>query len=614
MNQDALKYIRSRISARPICVDRLIVSSFVHINRVKVEKNKFIKSYLIPEGEGEEYLVLLKFIDTLGVDHMSFEDLIELFEFVISPEEKVVSGAVYTPKYIRDYIVENTLLNVGGTELLKICDPACGCSGFLFSAAKKVKEISGISYSQIFEECIYGVDIQSYSVKRSKLLLTLLALSSGEDEEKFKFNIYQGNSLSFDWGKYVDNFIGFSHVLGNPPYVCSRNIDDESKDLLKKWSVCSTGHPDLYIPFFEIGMNILKEGGVLGYITMNSFFKSLNGRALRSYFGINEFKFKIIDFGANQVFNSKATYTCICVIEKRKSVSIEYAVLSGQELELTSNLSFNSIYYNSLNSEQGWNLKAHELMSKIEGIGKPLGDLFKSRNGIATLKNRLYIFDPIKEDEDYYYLQNGEVYQIEKGICKDIVNPNKLINSKSIGKLRKKIIYPYIDFESSIKLIDETQFMKEYPKAYSYLMDKRSILETRDKGKRKYENWYAYGRNQSLEKLKFKLFFPHITPKIPNYVINTDENLLFHNGMAIIGESKKELTFIKKILSSRIFWFYIINSSRHYGSEYYSLSKNYFKNFGVYDFTDEDIDFIIGEKDMSLVNNFIEGKYDVKLG
>jgi adenine-specific DNA-methyltransferase len=82
------------------------------------------------------------------------------------------------------------------------------------------------------------------------------------------------------------------------------------------------------------------------------------------------------------------------------------------------------------------------------------------------------------------------------------------------------------------------------------------------------KNWYAYGRNQSLEKLKYKLYFPHITSSTPNFIISTEEDLLFHNGIAIIGENKRELLFLQKLLSSRLFWFYIKNSSKPYGSDF----------------------------------------------
>lgn len=612
MNKDVFKYLRINISTEPKYVDRLIVSSFLITNSLVVEHNKLIIDHFITNEDVEEYSNLLEFIDLIGGRPLTFEQLIELFEFVISPEDKVISGAVYTPDYIRQYIVDNTL-NTFDNTLPKVCDPACGCSGFLYTAALKIKKHTGLTYYRIFKDCLFGLDIENYSVNRSKLLLTLLALASGEDRKIFHFNIFEGNSLSFEWQKALKNFDGFSHVLGNPPYVCSRNIDEQSKALLSNWSVCSSGHPDLYIPFFEIGMAILKNGGVLGYITMNSFFKSLNGRSLREYFGMQRYKFKILDFGSNQIFNSKATYTCICFIEKNKDLSILYRKLQGNEIGLTQNFSFAKVPYEALDAQNGWNLNEYKILNRIEKVGTPLGRLFKSRNGIATLKNELYIFSPVKEDDKYYYLSNGDVYPIEKDICKDIINPNRLIDTSSIDSIKMKVIYPYINEGNKVQLINEKRFRSTYPKAYKYLHDKKDILAKRDKGKGKYENWYAYGRNQSLERLKYKLFFPHITPKTPNFVIDCDENLLFHNGLAIIGDNEFELQYIRKIMCSRLFWFYITNSSRHYGSDYLSLSKNYFKNFGVLEFSDAQKQYIVEESDWDKLNSFLEKEYQISI-
>jgi len=613
MKKEVFKYLRNNVSTKPKDVDKLIVSSFVLTNNLIVNANTLILEHLITEEDVEEFEKLREFVELLDSKPVSFEQLIELFEFVISPEEKVVTGAVYTPLSIREYIIENTITNLNRDSLPQICDPACGCSGFLHTAAFKIKEQTGLSYFEIFKKCIFGLDIESYSVNRSKLLLTLLALSDGEDEKEFIFNISQGNSLNFSWETILGNFNGFTHVLGNPPYVCSRNIDEESRELLNNWSVCSTGHPDLYIPFFEIGMSILKDNGILGFITMNSFFKSLNGRALRKYFDEQRFRFRILDFGANQIFASKSTYTCICLIEKSRDSGIKYRKLRPNEIALKKEFTYTDVPYDVLNHENGWNLNEFQILNKIENAGIPLGKLFKSRNGIATLKNDLYIFSPIKEDDQYFYLQNGNIYPIEKGICKDIINPNKLIDSGSIEGLKMKVIYPYTNETSKVSLIEENFFMSQYPKAYKYLTDKKKILATRDKGKADYEKWYAYGRNQSLERLKYKLFFPHITPKTPNFIIDTDENLLFHNGLAIIADTELELLFIRKIMSSRLFWFYITNSSRHYGSEYFSLSKNYFKNFGVFEFSDTDKEYIIAESDEERLNKFIEKAYAIKL-
>lgn len=175
------------------------------------------------------------------------------------------------------------------------------------------------------------------------------------------------------------------------------------------------------------------------------------------------------------------------------------------------------------------------------------------------------------------------------------------------------MIFPYNIIKGQVKLIPESEFKKNYPETYNYLYANRKLLSERDKGKGSYENWYAYGRNQSLEKLKYKLFFPHIAPSTPNFVLNSDENLLFHNGLAIIGDNERELLFLQKIMSSRLFWFYITKTSNPYGSGYYSLSRNYIKNFGIHDFSEDEIDKIISEEDLEKLNKFIESKYGVQL-
>lgn len=116
----------------------------------------------------------------------------------------------------------------------------------------------------------------------------------------------------------------------------------------------------------------------------------------------------VIDFGAEQVFKSKNTYTCICFIENKKNAHISYSRNKSSEL-LEDKISYSKILYKGLDWKKGWNLKDHSIISKIEGTGKAFGDLYKTRHGIATLKNDIYIFNPIAEDSDYYYLQNGSV-------------------------------------------------------------------------------------------------------------------------------------------------------------------------------------------------------------
>lgn len=614
MKNKLIAYLKKNNITDTKQVNRLLITSFISVNKINVNKNRLILEHLIASTDSYEKSLLSELLSLLKKEFESFgfEELINLFEFVISPSDRIVNGAVYTPNYIRDYIVKTSIESNKINEAITIADISCGCGGFLFTACNLLKEKLKKSYSYIFENNIYGIDIQSHSVERTKLLLTLLALSNGEDRGEFSFNVHIGNSLSFQWNTVINSFKGFDIILGNPPYVCSRNLSTETKSLLKRWSVSSSGNSDLYIPFFQIGIENLSINGVLGYITMNSFFKSLNGRALRKYFHDNNIYLKIYDFGYEQIFNSKSTYTCLCFIKKVNKGYIEYSHINSSLLR-TQRISVDRLEYTDLNHLKGWNLRNNILMQRIESVGRPLGEIFKTRHGIATLKNSVYIFKPSFQDNKYYYLErHGIIFQIEKDVCRDIINSNKLVKNYSLDELTEKIIFPYT-MGLNPKIIPEEIFKKLYPFAYKYLLTNRAILRTRDKGKREYSTWYAYGRTQSLQPIKNKLFLPKITNSSPCSIISSDEDLMFYNGIAIVGCSYRELSFIQKIIESRLFWYYISTTSKPYSSGYFSLNGNYINNFGVYPFSDDEIDYIISEKDYANLNNFIEEKYGVNI-
>jgi hypothetical protein len=610
--RNAFKYL-SQYSTTPEDVDRLIISAFLEINKLKERQNKLLKEYLIKDKEKDEYAALIDFISVINSDTKSFgfEELIELFEFVISPADRIINGAIYTHQKIRKFIVQEAFKKINAIDnSIKISDIAMGCGGFLFNASIELKKRTGKTYSEIFRNHIFGLDIQEYSVNRTKLLLSLLALQSGEDIEDFEFNLYRGDSLDFNWKTKIGDFNGFSIILGNPPYVCARNLDKETKEKLKNWEVCKSGNSDLYIPFFQIAIENLTDKGILGFITMNSFFKSLNGRALRDYFQRRELAISIVDFGSEQVFKSKNTYTCICFIENRKEQFISYT--ESETKKLDDKLSFKKVKYNILDSKKGWNLKDNKIISKIESTGIPFGELYQTRHGIATLKNDIYIFRPVDEDENFFYLQNGSLYKIEKGICKDIVNSNKLSREVSLNNLKEKVIFPY-DHQEKPKLLDENLIKENYPQAYKYLLNKRKVLAERDKGNGNYENWFAFGRSQSLEKIKNKMFFPKYSDRTPNFIINSDDDLLFYNGLAVVGSSETEMIIIKKIMESSIFWYYIKTTSKPYSSDYYSLNGNYINNFGVCELTEKERKFLMDENDQNILNEFFEDKYEIRV-
>jgi methylase of polypeptide subunit release factors len=576
-------------------VDRLIISAFMQVNELEPIQNILLNNYSI-QPESDEALVLNGFLEVIrqSETQLNFEHLIELFEFVVSPSDKIVNGAVYTPKNIRSYIVDRSVrLEQAARPGYKLADIACGCGGFLLAATEKIRDITGRSYEEIYQNNIYGVDITPYSINRTRALLTLYAVYHGEDRETFNFNLFTGNSLDFDWAKQIGqpDFNGFQCIVGNPPYVASRNMDESTLELLKRWSVAGSGHPDLYIPFFQIGFVSLAADGILGLITVNTFIKSVNGRALRQYFEDEQIGLEIINFGGEQVFRDRNTYTCICFLQKIQS-GIRYIRCESSEIEDLNNNDFTPFAYGSLNHKDGWNLVNSQAvggtLAQIEAVGLPFKQLYNTKNGIATLKNHIYKFTPISEDKDYYYLTakpDGD--KVEKSICRDIVNANKLKNGDDLVHKLEKIIFPYVVNDGKVTLIDEPTMVKSYPETYRYLQLHKILLGKRDKSKKTYEAWYAYGRRQSMDIKGYKLFFPHICER-PRFVISEDTDLLFYNGIAVVSEDLQKLLVLKKLLESDLFYFYIKNTTKDYASGYISLSRNYLKNFGVYQFNEEE--------------------------
>ena len=353
-------------------------------------------------------------------------------------------------------------------------------------------------------------------------------------------------------------------------------------------------------------MSLLKDGGRLGYITMNSFFKSLNGRALRDYFSRNKFIFRIVDFGSNQVFQSNNTYTCLCFLEKKKQSYLEFTSATPNSI---SNIKYAQLSYDDLDDFKGWNLKVPKVVNQIESIGVPFSSVYKTSSGVATLKNDVYIFDSTCEDDVYFYID--EHTPIEKNVCRKIINSNRLTKVSNLDEIKREIIFPY-EYEGNFaRILSEDTLKNLYPKAYAYLSSKRGLLATRDKGNGNYETWYAYGRNQSLVKYKYKLFFPHIASSSPNFIISKDESLLFYNGLCLLDNDLLKIKVAQKIMGSRLFWYYIENTSKTYGSGFMSLSKNYIKSFGILALSDSENNWLVSETDKSKIDSFLAEKYQI---
>ena len=217
MYRDLVAYFRKIKLTNVNLVNQLIVSAFLSVNRLSVFHNRFLKEYALETQNLPLLDTCLEIVSQNADGHLSMEDLVHVFEFVISPSDRVVNGSVYTPKDIRQRIIHECLDDVPTERLqtIRISDIACGCGGFLLDVAEYLHERTGNSFAHIYHQNLFGIDIQEYSIERTKILLSLLAISQGEDAE-FEFNLEPHDTLLFDFGRIEP----FDVVLGNPPYVC----------------------------------------------------------------------------------------------------------------------------------------------------------------------------------------------------------------------------------------------------------------------------------------------------------------------------------------------------------------------------------------------------------
>ena len=183
-------------------------------------------------------------------------------------------------------------------KTIKICDPSCGSGAFLNQCFDFLKEEMDFVLDmkrqfnaqltlfdidkEILQNNLYGVDINQESVEITKLSLWLKTAKSNQTLASLDDNIKCGNSivdapevagdLAFNWEDAFPEVFkngGFDVVVGNPPY--GAKLDSASKKHIKKHYKTSEGRFDSYHTFIELGFNILRDGGYIGYITPNTY-------------------------------------------------------------------------------------------------------------------------------------------------------------------------------------------------------------------------------------------------------------------------------------------------------------------------------------------------------
>ena len=597
-------------------IENAYVQAFLNSQNIIVVNNKLLLDISNDNSE-----ITQKIITNITIPKNIYE-LERIFELLIPPTDKKINGAFYTPNLITNYMANELIFD----KNVKLCDPSCGCGAFLIAAIEKIHKKYGKPVSDIIAENIYGSDIAEYSIRRCKVLLSLLALLNNQDKEILKFNLFTINSLSKDINityKEVINNGGFDIIIGNPPYVKYQDLSKELReDLIKDWETIKTGNYNLYFAFFELGMKLLKKDGVLGYIVPNNYFTSLSGINLRNYLQNNHYLKKIIDFTHIKVFDVR-TYTCITFLQKRTNSYFEYERIDDKNnLNYLPELKFSKNYFENLNPKKWRLLKEEDInnIRKIENMPYKLKDLVDIRVGIATCKDNIYFIDGTLTDGDYYLKDyNKQTYKIEKNITKKISKISDFIDEKSFKNNMRRIIFPYKLLNNKVIIIKENELKIKYPYCYKYLQAVKSELLNRDKGQVEYPTWYAYARTQGLNFEGKKLLTPTFSDK-PRFMYDNENSSLFCNGYGLFEKNTIQknlfginigLPVLQKILNSSIMDYYINRTSVSIEGGYPCYQKNFIELFGIPELSFEDIAFIENANNENEIEEFLIKKYDL---
>lgn len=342
---------------------------------------------------------------------------------------------------------------------IKILDPACGSGAFLIEAydyllreEKAVNnELANLKGGQwglfdsgkpILTNNIYGVDINHEAVEITKLALWLKTANKHEKLACLDNNIKCGDSLiddsnisnilAFDWRNEFPEIIGkggFDVVIGNPPYVFSREkIELKEKEYFSQKYKSAKGQINTYLLFIERSLQLIKnKTGHLNFIIPNTWLMISSAVELRRIL-LAEATINRVTNLTGRTFENINVETTILDLTKQKAHEKHTIGIfqnnKDNEFELL-NSKLQDVFEKNKHLEfQIFNQNNDvRLIQKLKNNSCSLEDLASVKTGLKAyqvgkgtpkqkredVSNRIYDYDHKHDDNTYFYLDGKDV-------------------------------------------------------------------------------------------------------------------------------------------------------------------------------------------------------------
>lgn len=240
---------------------------------------------------------------------------------------------------------------------------------------------------------------------------------------------------------------GCDYLVGNPPWVRRRNIDEDLRERLDQdfefysgtWrpnlSEVRTfiGSRDYSLAFLEAGLTYLKESCDLGLVITSNIIRSLYAGHARSTLLAETTITHIRDhsFSTRRLFPDTDNAPLVITLKKEEpppdhAVDVAFTNRSDEVLRWEINPSFMSLIRDDPASP--WLLLPPEVISAVRKMqdGNPFtGNLYSPSMGVKTAKNDQYFIDSVypaeNENEVVAEMESGETVRVEKELIRPLI-------------------------------------------------------------------------------------------------------------------------------------------------------------------------------------------------